>query len=99
MNVHQLCEETAKIRNEHWDNNRDLICNECNDVFTQMITTAFKNRFKRDELPEVFDIFNVNFSLTDFKTLMAAIGLNADIELIKSDYVRGNSFRVTQLDS
>ena len=99
MNVHQLCEKTAKIRNEYWDNHHNSLCNECIDVFTQMIAQAFKNEFERDELPQVFEIYYVGFSLNGFKNLMATIGLNADIELIKNDYVKGNSFRVTQLDA
>lgn len=99
MNVYQLYEITSKIRNNFWENNHDSLCDNCIDVFTQMISIAFKNKFERDELPKVFDIYDVNFNLNSFKKLIATIGLNADIKLIKNDYVRGNSFRVIQLDS
>lgn len=99
MNAYQLYEKTAKIRDEYRDAHRVALCDKCNEVFTQMLAAAFTNKCKSDELPKVFKVYEVSFRSDELKKLMVRIGLNVEVELIKNDYVRGNSFTVTQLST
>jgi len=97
MKALELYEKMATIRDEFRDAHKNALCDNCNEVFTQLLAVAFTNEWEKDTLPEVFTLFEVSFSSQDIKTLLERIGLNVQVELKKSNYATGNSFLITQI--
>lgn len=97
MNVKELYTNASKIRDEYLDSFQTTLADRCNDVFTQMINLAFRNDLHRDELPEVFPIYDVTFSRDSIEALMKRLGLSVKVQLTYNTYAKGNSFQITQI--
>ena len=94
----ELYDKLAKLRDENrsFSKSKYIIKIE-NNVFRKLLDIAFCNEEEPDKLPKVFFVHDVNLYQADFEDLMKRIGLNVTVEETSHNYVRGNTFKVTQI--
>lgn len=94
MHIKELYEICAKTR----DTFQNKGCEEkVNEVLRQLILSCFNNKNEPDTLPSYFKLYRTGFYKDELqKFLENHINLNIkEIELIKNEYVYGNTFSIT----
>ena len=88
----KLYEKLANLRDE---NRKKGLSDLEDDIFVKLLTIAFLNKDKPDELPNEFMIIDVLISQSDFEALMKKIGLDVTVIPIQNFSI-GSSFKVTK---
>ena len=67
------------------------------EVLTQLMGLAFNNELHPDELPKLFNLYNINCRLPEtLKEFLIESGVEvSEVTLMKVDYTRGATFEVT----
>lgn len=85
-----LYEKLAAERDKHLsiENNFEI------EVFSQLLSIAFRNTLKPDELPKIFYLENVMLGKNELEALLKRIEIPADVKLLSNNCFRSKTFRV-----
>lgn len=89
-------ERLREFRDEYRENHPYTNYVRILPVLLQLINCAFTNELMPDTLPEEFIIKNIMLYQAEFENLLKQIGLDVEVEPLRSSFASGNSFQVTQ---